>query len=128
MIENPPLAVYLADTTMSVTAWASRCHYRSVRKSFPTTTINDSTTVSPRTKRIITIAISKRIVCCWQPELTLIGETAIDKYILILYLTNRRSLKETVQMILFMTRNHILHNLCTRLYCRHCRWVKLCCK
>ena len=115
MIEHPPLAVYLTYTTMSISTWTSRCNYRSVRKSFPTTAVNNRTTISPRTKRIIAIAISKGIVCCWQSELTLICETTIDKHILILYLTDRRSLEETIQMVLLVTWNHIFYNLCPRL-------------
>ena len=92
------------------------------------TSVNDGSTVCPRPQRVVAIAIGQRVVCCAQSELTVLCKTAIDKYVFVFNLTDRRSLEEAEVACIWLlkTRNHSIHHLSAWLYGTHRGRVDFC--
>ena len=88
MIEHIPLAVDLTDRTVGVSIHYSRCDGIALLIDLATTCINNGSAISPRTQRIVAITVGQGIVGCGQTKLAVLGESAIDKHVLILNLTN----------------------------------------
>ena len=88
MIEHIPLAVDLADRAMGVAIHYSRCDGIAFLINLATTCIDYGSAIGPRAQRIVAIAIGQSVVGCGQTKLAILGESAIDKHILILDFTN----------------------------------------
>ena len=76
---------------------------------------------------MVAICVCQSVVGNRQPELSIPGETAVDEHILVFDFSDGRSLEETEHLILFVSRNHVFHNFCARLYGCHRFRVKLGC-
>ena len=87
MVEHIPLTVYLTDTAVSVAVNSGRCKYVVMLIGLTGTGIDNGSAICERSQRIVTVGVCQCIVRYRKTEFTVLGETAVYKYILILYLT-----------------------------------------
>ena len=73
---------------MGVAIHYSRCDGIALLIYLATTCIDYGSAIGPRSQRIVAIAIGQSVVGCGQTKLAVLGESAIDKHILILDFTN----------------------------------------
>ena len=88
MIEDVPLVANLTDAAMRVAEGCCGGNGGAIGTMFLSTTIDDSASVGPRTKRTVAIAIGQRVVATGQTIFSIIGHTTINEDVLVLDLAH----------------------------------------
>ena len=125
MVEDIPLTIDLTDRAVGIAIRRGRGDGVALLVLLAGTTVDDGAAIGPRAKGIVAIGIGQRVVGCWHAKLTVLGETAIDKDVLILDFADAGGLEEAEHALLVATADHILHHLGARLYGSHRGGVEL---